>query len=63
MYVTNTVHIFLLILQSAFVSYFTDKQLDAIYDLSVGYPGTLPQNEFDVLRGKFPEEVHFHIKR
>ncbi|KAG8254542.1 lysocardiolipin acyltransferase 1-like [Homalodisca vitripennis] len=40
-----------------------NKQLDAVYDFSVGYPGSLPQSEMDVLRGIFPEEVHFHIKR
>ncbi|XP_014249729.1 lysocardiolipin acyltransferase 1-like isoform X3 [Cimex lectularius] len=39
------------------------NQLDAVYDLSVAYPGTLPETEFDVLRGYFPEQVHFNIRR
>ncbi|KAK6644986.1 hypothetical protein RUM43_001262 [Polyplax serrata] len=38
-------------------------QLKAIYDLTVGYPKTMPQTEADILRGKFPEEVHFNVKR
>jgi hypothetical protein len=29
----------------------------------VGYPHTLPQSEFDILKGRFPEEVHFTITR
>ncbi|XP_068240667.1 lysocardiolipin acyltransferase 1-like [Palaemon carinicauda] len=39
------------------------NQLDAVYDITVAYPHTLPLTELDVLRGKMPEEVHFHIKR
>ncbi|XP_064122377.1 lysocardiolipin acyltransferase 1-like isoform X1 [Macrobrachium nipponense] len=38
-------------------------QLDAVYDITVAYPNTLPLTELDVLRGRLPEEVHFHIKR
>ncbi|XP_021941149.1 lysocardiolipin acyltransferase 1-like isoform X2 [Zootermopsis nevadensis] len=38
-------------------------QLDAIYDITVGYPRTLPQSEIDILKGSFPEEVHFTITR
>nr|CAD7598569.1 unnamed protein product [Timema genevievae] len=38
-------------------------QLDAIYDITVGYPRTLPQSEVDLARGIFPEEVHFNIRR
>ncbi|KAL1122108.1 hypothetical protein AAG570_003514 [Ranatra chinensis] len=41
----------------------SNGHLDAIYDLSVGYPGTLPETEVDVAKGIFPEQVHFHIKR
>ncbi|PNF36170.1 hypothetical protein B7P43_G10680 [Cryptotermes secundus] len=37
--------------------------LDAVYDITVGYPHTLPQSEFDILKGRFPEEVHFTITR
>jgi hypothetical protein len=44
-------------------SLFLDGLLDAVYDITVGYPQTLPQSEFDILKGHFPEEVHFTIKR
>nr|CAD7428182.1 unnamed protein product [Timema monikensis] len=40
-----------------------DGQLDAIYDITVGYPRTLPQSEVDLARGIFPEEVHLNIRR
>jgi len=43
--------------------YFTDGQLDAVYDFTIAYPKTVPQTELDMLRGVFPEEVHFLIKR
>ncbi|KAL7631213.1 UNVERIFIED_CONTAM: hypothetical protein RMT77_018481 [Armadillidium vulgare] len=39
------------------------QHLDAIYDVTVMYPKTLPETELDLLKGKFPEEVHFFIKR
>lgn len=40
-----------------------DKQINAVYDLTVGYPDVIPQSEMDALRGVFPKTVHFHIKR
>ncbi|ELU17930.1 hypothetical protein CAPTEDRAFT_172905 [Capitella teleta] len=40
-----------------------NKHLDAIYDISIAYPDTFPQNEPDLILGEFPSEVHFHIKR
>ena len=40
-----------------------DNQLDAVYDVTVGYPKTLPVTELDVLKGHLPDEAHFHIKR
>jgi len=42
---------------------FIDKQMKAVYDLTIGYPDLLPQSEMDALRGVFPKNVHFHIKR
>ncbi|XP_014289944.1 lysocardiolipin acyltransferase 1 [Halyomorpha halys] len=39
------------------------EQLDAVYDLTIGYPDTLPETEIDVMQGIFPEKVHFMIKR
>ena len=41
----------------------TEQHLDAVYDVTVGYPINIPQKESDVARGNFPKEVHFHIKR
>ncbi|XP_069684774.1 lysocardiolipin acyltransferase 1-like isoform X2 [Periplaneta americana] len=38
-------------------------QLDAVYDITVGYPRTRPQAEIDIMKGNFPEEVHFTITR
>lgn len=40
-----------------------DNQINAVYDLTVGYPDLIPQSEMDALRGVFPKRVHFHIKR
>lgn len=40
-----------------------DGQLDAVYDFTIAYPKTVPQTELHMLKGKFPEEVHFHVKR
>lgn len=37
--------------------------LDAVYDVTVAYPKTLPLTELDLIKGRMPEEVHFHIKR
>lgn len=37
--------------------------IDAIYDVTVGYPGNICQSEFDLVMGNLPREVHFHIKR
>ncbi|XP_001603121.2 lysocardiolipin acyltransferase 1 [Nasonia vitripennis] len=37
--------------------------LDALYDLSIGYPDLVPQSELDLLNGKVPDEVHFHVRR
>lgn len=37
--------------------------MKAVYDLTIGYPDLLPQSEMDVVRGVFPKNVHFHIKR
>ncbi|XP_024881027.1 lysocardiolipin acyltransferase 1-like [Temnothorax curvispinosus] len=37
--------------------------LDAVYDLTIAYPDYIPQSEVDLIRGKFPREVHFHIRR
>lgn len=37
--------------------------LDAVYDLTIAYPDYIPQSEVDLIRGRFPREVHFHIRR
>lgn len=36
--------------------------LDAVYDISIGYPDILPKTEVDAWNGIYPKEVHFHIK-
>ncbi|XP_014220970.1 lysocardiolipin acyltransferase 1-like [Trichogramma pretiosum] len=38
-------------------------RLDAVYDLTIAYPDHVPQCELDLLRGKMPDEVHFHVRR
>ena len=40
-----------------------ESHLDAIYDVTVGYPKNIVENEADVIKGIFPKEVHFNIKR
>lgn len=40
-----------------------NKQLDAIYDITLGYSDNIPQTEYDVLCGVFPQKVHFHVRR
>lgn len=37
--------------------------LNAVYDLTIAYPDYIPQSELDLIKGKLPNEVHFHIKR
>ncbi|XP_052057487.1 lysocardiolipin acyltransferase 1-like [Mytilus californianus] len=47
-----------------FVEQMRDVNLfDSIIDVTVGYPVNIPQNESDILKGNFPKEVHFYIKR
>ena len=36
--------------------------LDAVYDVTIGYPDALPKTEFELAKGIMPREVHFHIK-
>ncbi|GLH03087.1 Uncharacterized protein GBIM_09006 [Gryllus bimaculatus] len=40
-----------------------NQQLDAVYDFTVGYPFHIPQQETDLLKGNFPQEVHFTVRR
>ena len=35
--------------------------LDAVYDVTIGYPDALPKTEIDLAKGIMPREVHFHI--
>ncbi|XP_014204206.1 lysocardiolipin acyltransferase 1-like isoform X2 [Copidosoma floridanum] len=38
--------------------------LDAVYDLTIGYPDFVPQSELDMMiKGKVPSEVHFKVQR
>ena len=36
--------------------------LDAVYDVTIGYPDALPKTEVEIAKGIMPREVHFHIK-
>ena len=36
--------------------------LDAVYDVTIGYPDVLPKTEVEIAKGIMPREVHFHIK-
>ena len=35
--------------------------LDAVYDVTIGYPDVLPKTEVEMAKGIMPREVHFHI--
>ncbi|XP_014667098.1 PREDICTED: uncharacterized protein LOC106808766 [Priapulus caudatus] len=35
--------------------------LTAVHDMTIAYRGNFPESELDMIRGKFPEEVHVHI--
>ena len=36
--------------------------LDAVYDVTIDYPDSLPKTEVELAKGIMPREVHFHIK-
>ncbi len=36
--------------------------LDAVYDVTIGFPDTLPKTEVDFLGGTMPQQIDFHIK-
>ena len=40
-----------------------DGGLDAVYDVTIGFPDVLPKTEIDLWRGILPREVHFHIRQ
>jgi len=46
-----------------FVQKLRHKTLDSIHDVTVAYPGKLCYGELDILRGKFPGEIHVHVTR
>ncbi|XP_059696858.1 lysocardiolipin acyltransferase 1 isoform X3 [Haemorhous mexicanus] len=39
------------------------NNLDAIHDITVAYPQNIPQTEKHLLKGNFPKEIHFHVRR
>lgn len=41
----------------------TGEILDYVLDITIAYPGTIPQNESDIIRGNFPSEIHFLVNR
>jgi len=38
------------------------KMIDCVYDLTIGYIDTIPQNESAIFKG-FPKEFHVHLER
>ena len=45
------------------ISALRDGGLDAVYDVTIGFPDILPKTEFDIGKGIIPREVHFHVRR
>lgn len=39
------------------------NDISSVIDITMGYPDVVPQNESDLLAGRFPHEIHFHVKR
>ena len=39
------------------------KGLKAVHNVTVGYPRNVCLGELDLLTGKFPKEIHFHLER
>lgn len=39
------------------------NELDAVYDVTLVYPDTVPQTEKMLLRGEFPKQVKVHLAR
>ena len=37
--------------------------MSSVYDMTIAYPDEMPETEQELFEGKFPQEVHFHIKR
>ena len=42
---------------------FLDGGLHSVYDVTIAYPDQVPEKEKDLVEGKLPKQVHFHIKR
>ena len=42
---------------------FADKHIDYIYDVTVAYPDNIPENESDLLFGRMPYQINFHVRR
>eukprot|EP00731_Ephydatia_muelleri_P027381 Em0019g254a len=36
--------------------------LEAVYDITIGFPDALPKTEFHFLKGVIPSEIHYYIK-
>ncbi len=34
-----------------------------MYDVTIGYPDLIPQTELFLLAGKFPQQIHFHLRK
>ena len=48
---------------TGFISAVQSLEPDAIYDITLAYTGSMPQNETDVILGRLPSEVHLNVRR
>lgn len=48
---------------SSLTAFLLGGGLQAIYDVTIAYPDHVPASEWDLIEGKLPSEVHFHVKR
>lgn len=44
-------------------SFSPNGTVDHIFDVTIGYPDSIPQNEKFLFTGKLPKEIHFNIKK
>ena len=40
-----------------------NKNIESVYDITIGYPDIIPQNESYLVKGVTPSTIHFHVKQ
>lgn len=40
-----------------------DELIDTVDDITVAYEGNIPETEMDLITGRIPSVIHFHVKR